>query len=43
MPKIPTWGWIVLVLAVVWYVFLREGFDTKKAPAPTKVAAAPHA
>ena len=35
MPKLPTWGWIVLVLVAVWYVFVREGVDaTLKSPPP---------
>jgi hypothetical protein len=39
MPKIPTWGWALLVIAVVYYVFLREGVDAtlKKAAEPTPV------
>ena len=38
MPKIPTWGWILLVLVVGYYVFLREGMTVKKEPAKTAVA-----
>jgi hypothetical protein len=37
MPKIPMWGWAVLVLAVVYYVFLREGMAMPKNPEPTVV------
>ena len=36
--KIPTWGWILLVLAVFYYFFMREGMAVKKAPASTAVA-----
>lgn len=40
MPKLPTWAWVLLVLAVVYYVFLREGVDAtlKKVTAPTPPA-----
>jgi hypothetical protein len=38
MPKVPMWGWIVLVLAVVYYVFVREGMAMPKKPEPTQVA-----
>jgi hypothetical protein len=39
MPKLPTWGWIVLVLVAVWYVFVREGVDAtlKSPPSPSVV------
>ena len=43
MPKIPTWGWIVLVLVAVWYIFVREGFAeymTPSKPASTVVDSA---
>jgi hypothetical protein len=36
--KVPTWGWILLVLAAVYYFFMREGMAVKKAPASTAVA-----
>lgn len=36
MPKVPTWVMILLVLAVLYYVFLREGVDkTLKPPPPS--------
>ena len=46
MPKIPQWGWVLLVVAALWFVFLREGVDATltppkpkpTAPAPTVVA-----
>jgi hypothetical protein len=38
MPKIPTWGWALLVLAVFYYVFMREGMAVKKKPSTTAVA-----
>ena len=31
------WGWIVLVLAVVYYVFIREGMAMPPKPEPTVV------
>ena len=37
MPKVPMWGWIVLVLAVVYYVFVREGMAMPPKPEPTVV------
>jgi hypothetical protein len=48
MPKFPTWAWVLLVLAVVYYVFLREGVDAtlKKVtmpPTPTPTVVAPKA
>lgn len=42
-PKIPKWGWMLIVLVAVWYIFVREGVDAtlkKKAPAPTVVDSA---
>jgi hypothetical protein len=39
MPKVPMWGWVVLVLAVVYYVFVREGMAMPKSPEPTVVDA----
>jgi hypothetical protein len=38
MPKVPMWGWIVLVLAIVYYVFIREGMAMPKKPAPSVVS-----
>ena len=32
------WGWIVLVLAIVYYVFIREGMAMPKKPAPSVVS-----
>jgi hypothetical protein len=37
MPKVPMWGWVVLVLAVVYYVFVREGMEMPSKPEPTVV------
>ena len=40
MPKLPKWGWILLVLVGLWYVFLREGFKvatTAPPPPPNKM------
>ena len=39
MPKVPMWGWIVLVLVGLWYVFLRERMEMPKNPEPTVVDA----
>jgi len=38
MPKVPTWGWVLIALAVVYYVFMREGVDKtlKDQPKVTK-------
>jgi hypothetical protein len=38
MPKVPMWGWIVLALAVVGYVFMRERMSMPPKPEPTTVA-----
>ena len=39
MPKVPMWGWAVLVLAVVYYVFVRERMAMPpNPPLPTTVA-----
>jgi len=38
MPTIPKWGWILIVLAAVYYVFMREGMAVKKEPSKTAVA-----
>ena len=37
MPKVPMWGWAVLLLAVVYYVFIRERMAMPKKPEPTQV------
>jgi len=38
MPKVPTWGWVLIALVVVYYVFMREGVDStlKDQPKVTK-------
>ena len=36
MPKLPKWGWVVLVLVAVWYIFLREGVDSTLSPPKPK-------
>jgi hypothetical protein len=38
MPKVPTWGWVLLVLVGLWYIFLRERMEMPTSPAPTAVA-----
>lgn len=39
MPKVPTWGWVLLVLVGLWYVFLRERMTMPpNPPLPTTVA-----
>lgn len=40
MPKLPKWGWVVLVLVAVWYIFLREGFSPKR-PGGARMAMEP--